>query len=211
MRRPILRNRVNAAVDKAKSEFVKNMLVTSKSNPKKFWRNIKGLIDSDVDIVDTVIFKDPITGDAVSNDMKCNFVNRFFAEIEQRVCRNEDARMFIPARKVESEFHFMPPDLCDIMIFSESIDVCTSSGIFGLNMKLCKTIIQHIPEKFRLLFSNSMFSGIFPSEWATSNVKLLPKSGDMSNPGSWRPISLTNVFPENLRKISSKTCVKIPS
>ena len=56
-----------------------------------------------------------------------------------------------------SEFHFTPPDLCDIMIFSEAIDVCTSSGIFGLNMKLCKTIIQHIPEKFRLLFSNSVF------------------------------------------------------
>ena len=53
----------------------------------------------------------------------------------------------------------------------------------------------------RMIFANSMFSGIFPAEWATSTVKLLPKAGDLSNPGNWRPISMTNVFAKILEKL----------
>ena len=75
-------------------------------------------------------------------------------------------------------------------------------------MKMCKTILCHIPEKFILLFANSMFSGIFPAEWATSNVKLLLKSGDIWNPGNWRPISLTNIFSKFLEKLVHKQLLK---
>ena len=94
------------------------------------------------------------------------------------------------------------------MIFSDTIDVSTSSGIPGINMNICKSILRNIPGKFRLIFANSMFSGIFPSEWATSNVKLLPKSGDVSNPGNWRPISLTNVFSKVLEILVHKQLLK---
>ena len=37
-----------------------------------------------------------------------------------------------------------------------------------------------------------------------SNVKLLPKSGDVSNPGNWRPISLTNIFSKIVEKLVHK-------
>ena len=200
----ILRNRVNSAVDKAKSDYVKTLLVTSRSNAKKFWRNIKCLIEEEVDIVENVTFKNPSTGENVSKENRCNFVNKFFAEIEERICSKDESRPYIAGPKVESVFQFLPPELYDIMIFSDAIDVNTSSAITGINMKLCKTIIQHIPEKFRMIFANSMFSGIFPAQWATSNVKLLPKAGDVSNPGNWRPISLTNVFSKILEKLVHK-------
>ena len=143
-----LRNRLNSAVDKAKAHYVKTLLVSSKANPKKFWRKIKSLNESDVDIVDTVTFKDPSAGDIILNDNKCNFINNYFAEIETRICNDGDERLYISGPKCDSEFHFMPPELCDIMFFSEAIDVCTSSGIPVINMNICKTTIQHIPEKF---------------------------------------------------------------
>ena len=59
----------------------------------------------------------------------------------------------------------------------------------------------HVPDKFRSIFANSLFTGIFPPEWAISTVKLLPKTGDMSNPGNWRPISMTNIFSKILGKM----------
>ena len=61
-------------------------------------------------------------------------------------------------------------------------------------MKIRKIMLIHIPDKFRSIFANSKFTGTFPQEWTIAKVKLLPKSGDLTNPGNWRPISMTNVF-----------------
>ena len=33
-----------------------------------------------------------------------------------------------------------------------------------------------------LIYVNSMYLGIFPEEWTISTVKLLPKSGGLTNP-----------------------------
>ena len=49
--------------------------------------------------------------------------------------------------------------------------------------------------------SNSMFRGIFPREWACSIVTLLPKTGDLSKPGNWRPISQTCIFAKLLERV----------
>ena len=87
------------------------------------------------------------------------------------------------------------------MLFAESIDLSCSSGINGLNTSICKIILLHVPDKIKKIYANSMFMGIFPPDWAISTVKLLPKSGDLTNPGNWRPISMTNVFSKLLEKI----------
>ena len=71
-------------------------------------------------------------------------------------------------------------------------------------MKMCKRIISIIPEKCLLLFANSMCPGIFPSEWTVFTVTLLPKTGTKTNPGNWRPISNTNIFPKILEKLVHK-------
>ena len=84
------------------------------------------------------------------------------------------------------------------------IDSDMSSCIDGLNMKMCKRLITAIPEKFCLIYANSMYYGIFPSDWAIATVTLLPKTGDKTNPGNWRPISNTNIFAKILEKLVHK-------
>ena len=80
------------------------------------------------------------------------------------------------------------------MCIVRDIDVNISSCVSGMNMKMCQCLILTIPERFLLLFTNSMFLGIFPTEWSTLKVTLLPKTGDKTNPGSLSPISNTNIF-----------------
>ena len=197
----ISRNIVNASVRKAKESFVKDLLATSRKDPKKFWRTIKSVIENEETNDISIRFKDPDTGNEIEPDQSCAFVNRFFATIADRVCNIEDARAFIPEDGIDTIFDFMPPELYEIMRFAEDIDISSSSGITGINSKICEILLLHVPEKFRLIFANSMFSGIFPAEWAIANVKLLPKNGDLSNPGNWRPISMTNIFSKLLEKL----------
>ena len=49
-----------------------------------------------------------------------------------------------------------------------------------------------------------MFYGNFLVEWNVSTVTLLPKSGDKTHPGNWRPISNTCIFSKILEKLVHK-------
>ena len=84
------------------------------------------------------------------------------------------------------------------------MDVNSSSCVKGLSMKMCKIILDSIPSKFRHLFVNSLLIGKFPSAWTGAIVTLLPKEGDKTQPGNWRPISQTVIFAKILEKIVHK-------
>ena len=98
-------------------------------------------------------------------------------------------------------FVFMPPEQYEIMYFAENIDLNSASGLPGINMKMCKSVILHIPSKIRLMCANSLFIGIFPEDRTLGTIKLLPKSGNLSNSGNWRPILLINAFSKLLEKL----------
>ena len=46
-----------------------------------------------------------------------------------------------------------------------------------------------------------MYKGQFPRKWTKAEVTLLPKSGDLTNPGNCRPISNPNIFSKILEKL----------
>ena len=197
----IARNRVNSAIDSAKIDYVKHLLTATRKDPKKFWRNIKTMLNVDNNANLENVFINPDTGKDISYEETPSFLNNYFAQIANRVCRDNFSRDYVPMDKVDSTFVFMPPEQYEIMFFAENIDLNSASGVPGINMKICKSVILHIPSKIRLLCANSLFMGIFPEDWTLATVKLLPKSGNLANPGNWRPISLTNVFSKLLEKI----------
>ena len=50
------------------------------------------------------------------------------------------------------------------------------------------------------IYCTSMTTGIFPKMWSNGTVILPPKSGDLSDPGNWRPITQTSVFAKLFEK-----------
>ena len=204
----ILRNTINAKVEKAKADYIRNLLNITKKDPKKFWRNIKDLINGEKVDTDYVTFKDPSTGLNVVDIMVPNFLNEYFANISDRVCDPMLSKPFVPSDIPPSSLFFVPPEQFEIMLHAEEIDVNSASGIDGINSSICKSIILHKPDKFRLLFANSLFTGYFPFSWTLSRVKLIPKSGDLTNPGNWRPISMTNIFSKILEKLVHSQVLK---
>ena len=203
-----LRNKVNATVERAKSDYIRNVLGATRKDPRKFWRNIKGLLNNSNDNGEHVSFKDPNNGMIIDDNQVPDFLNDFFANISSRVCDAGSARPFIPGVNVDTKFFFSPPEQYEIMLLAEDIDINSTSGIDGINATVCKGLLLHIPSKFRLLFANSMFTGYFPFSWTLSRVKLIPKGGDLSNPGNWRPISMTNIFSKLLEKLVHSQLLK---
>ena len=132
-------------------------------------------------------------------------MNKYFAEIATRT-RGSDANidpnitLNIYSNNYEG-FDLGPVDTETVLNCVEDIDVNMASCIEGINMKICKILTVNFAGKLAMLFSNSLFLGIFPREWACSIVTLLPKTGDYFNPGNWRPISQTCIFAKLLERI----------
>ena len=201
----ILRNRVNSMIDKAKAKFIKNKLYLNSKNPKKFWQCINVMIKGNVEVnIGNYTFTDPATDLPVRKDCISDFLNQFFANIAEST-RGEESVINKNVGNIYMHeypgFDFRPPTADELYVHIVNSDIDVSSCIDGINSKICKVIIQEMPDIFVKLFANSLFFGIFPRKWATSTVILLPKKGDLNIPGNWRPISQTNYFAKIFEKV----------
>ena len=188
-------------IDRSKASYIENQLHLFGRHPKKFWRIINEKIkhENPVDISD-IELKDTM-GIHIPKEHVPNFLNNFFATIAEKTSDRNKVRFEARNNDIPVLFDFEPPTAYEIDYIIKEYSDDMSSCVEGLNMKMCKRLIAIIPEKFLLIYANSMYKGLFPKEWSKSEVTLLPKSGDLTNPGNWRPISNTNIFSKILEKL----------
>ena len=67
-----------------------------------------------------------------------DFLNNFFANISERVCEQRDARPFVPGHTVGTKFVFSPPEMYEIILFAEDIDVNSAVVYMELTQKYAK-------------------------------------------------------------------------
>ena len=197
---------MNSAVDRAKANFIKLKLQQNSRNPKKFWQSIHSLIKDTTEIdLSNIIFKNVDTGDEIERENVPNFLNSYFANVAERT-RGPDNNILshVDPELYAGEypgFDLNPVTAETVYACLEDIDINMSSCIEGINMNICKILVRNFSDRWAKLFSNSLFLGIFPREWTCSIVTLLPKTGDLTNPGNWRPISQTCIFAKLLERI----------
>ena len=197
------RNKLNSAIDSAKGAFIEDSLRRNVKNPKKFWRVIKCLIDeNDHADITSCIFR-LNSGELVNKENTPDFLNEYFVNIAQRTYGDDNYRYDHQTlyNEVNTMFDFEPPALDEMYGYMQSMDVNSASCINGVNMKICKAALDAVPNIFRHLFATSLCYSTFPTEWTCAYVTLIPKNGDKTNPGNWRPISQTNIFAKILEKI----------
>ena len=158
----ILRNKVNSLVDKAKGEFIRRKLNQNSRNPKRFWQSINSLIKDKIEIdIGNIMFKDPDTGLDVDKISQPNFLNNFFANLSERT-RGPDADidpndLLVNNDVVLPGFDFEPVTIDCFCKYVNEIDLTMSSCIEGINMKMCKILLEIFMEKWAKLFNNSLF------------------------------------------------------
>ena len=84
------------------------------------------------------------------------------------------------------------------------IDLNKSSSVENISTRFCVDVIKSIPDILCCIYRTSMPTGIFPSVWSNGTVTLLPKPGDSSDPGNWRPITQTSVFAKLFERIHNR-------
>ena len=201
-----LRNKVTTLVRKAKAVYIQENLHRNRENPKKFWRLLRTTFYGEKNCSTEMIFKDPQTHETIAREDAPNFLNEYFVNIGTNL--NEPVSNSVEGPLLYRHT-FEDITLREVTKLINDIDTSKDSCLEGISSEILKSALQSIPDKLLLLFERSLKSGVFPRKWARGFVNILPKSGDLTNPGNWRPITQTCIPAKLLEKVIQTRLLKI--
>ena len=204
------RNVVNSLIESAKRNYISTSLSNNMSCPKKFWRQINTLLKEKASNINQTSLIDPVTKLDIPKGNEANFLNGYYCNISERLGMAQNVNLAYPDdnplnvyARIDSVFNIMddPPTIEDVNIYVNDIDLSKSSSVDGISTNICKDLLQLVPNYFLSIYIKSFQTGIFPKRWAHGVITVIPKSGNLSDPSNWRPITQTPIFAKIFEKI----------
>ena len=191
----MLRDRINVMSKFAQDNYMVEKLETLADNPTKFWRELNTLLGRSNDIKPEITLKHHTTGQDIRGDKVAGYINQYFSEVGNLLFEGLGS-----APRVSKDIrpscasHPVTPDtmiMCgEVLALVKKIETHKSSGIDNISALVLKDALIILAPQLTAIINLSLHSIKFPSAWATAKVVPLPKSGDLSHIGNWRPISL---------------------
>ena len=197
------RNKLNHLIRKAERKYYQDMLLENKSNLKKSWQILKGIINkrkyrSAVQEFDSngTIIKD---GEQIANKF-----NKFFVNVGSNLSRaipksNNDPRNFFQHTTYWC-FCVMPVNDEEVVkIISSFKD--SSAGWDELKPGIIKNIKGCIAMPLAHICNLSFKRGVFPMQLKIANVVPIYKTGNEHVFSNYRPVSVLQVFSKLLERL----------
>ena len=93
------------------------------------------------------------------------------------------------------------PTVDEFLTYATDVSLNKGSCVDGISTLICKDLMLQIPNRIVHIYSTYIKSGIFPEIWSKGVITVIPKSGKLSDPTNWRPITQTSIFAKIFEKI----------
>lgn len=190
------RNKVNNLVKKAKSQYHQKELNESASNPEKFWKKIKSIfpVKNKESCSKSFLVNDNLTSDpdTIANGF-CSFFTNIANKIKSKAIMLKDFVWSKPNKrlpKTYNTFHIKPVTTSEVNILLRKLHKNKSCGIDELPPRFLKDIAPVIAEPLTHIINVSFKTGIIPTDWKTSKITPVFKSGSKQSMDNYRPISI---------------------
>ena len=198
------RNQANNAIKQAKKRYFSDNLKVSKGNPRKTWNLINELTSRNTS-KSTNILEIQVDNRTISSpgDMAEAF-NDHFTNIGQVLAQE------VPSAEVNPEFylshtdkafHLKTPSLDVVFNLLRNIDEKKATGLDMIPSKLLKMAASIVTPSLTAIFTKSIITGIYPTEWKMARVTPVFKKGEKSDLNNYRPISVIPVVSNVFEKI----------
>jgi hypothetical protein len=194
-----VQNEATSMIRKAKREFEKKLAASAKKNPKAFYQylNSKCKVQSKVGPL-----KDTSGNVHTDDSIQAGLLNKKFVE---SFTREDLSSLPTPIQKFDPA---LGPPLSSIHVevekVKEKIDCLNpnkSCGPDGLRARTLRELSAELSEPITIIFNKCLNEGVVPDDWKLSNVTGIFKKGDKTDPGNYRPISLTCIICRILESI----------
>lgn len=122
----------------------------------------------------------------------CEILNNYF----KSVFVEEDSLAELPSfepRPFNSTLSSITFDTVDIQFRLSKLDPHKAPGVDHLHSHVLSKCHAAFALPLTLIFNKSLKSGVIPEKWRMANVTPLHKKWSRSDPGNYRPVSLTSV------------------
>ena len=181
------RSLVNDERHNAKRTKEHTMAKDIKKNPKAFFKYVSAKSKPKENISN--LLKE--NGSLTTNDKeKCDTLNDFFSsvftkeDINNLPDFNNKTNVTIPNIDITKE------DVTDAL---NKLNISKSPGPDLIHPRILRELAVELGDPLKRLFDKSVTDGKLPTKWKLAEVRPIFKKGNKSQPGNYRPVSLTSV------------------
>jgi len=199
-----LRNQVTKAVYFSKKKHEKGVAQGAKLNPKSFWGYVKEKTKSRSGVSDLI----NTNGDSVTEDSeKAELLNSFFTSV---FTREADGTLPLFEDRVDPENYVTNVTLTPEIVLKHlnALNPSKSCGPDDCHPMLLKQCASVLCTPLHTIYCKSLEHGILPMDWKVANVSCIFKKGKRSDPGNYRPVSLTSIVCKVLEKCVRQTLLE---
>lgn len=191
------RNRLSKLLKKSKHDYYRNNIKDNQSDMKKIYQIISDATNEkskhsseSIQIMadNDIAFRD--------NKEMSNYCNNYFINVGINMLTNiKKPANFANNLRINKNSMFLTPVTdSELIKHISTLKNNGAPGKDGITAKIIKTIHMHILEPLKHIINLSFQTGIVPTQFKTSIVTPIHKSGDKSKIKNYRPISLINNF-----------------
>ena len=198
------RNHTNNEIKKVKRKYFTENLKSNISNPQKTWKLINELNSRHPNKVKNIpeikVREQTITEPSeIAEEL-----NLHFSSIGGRLAFE------IPSSNVEPEFYLEPtksifslkaPTVDVVRKLLSKLNESKAAGLDNIPNKLLKMAGDIVAPSLTQIFTKSISTGVFPTEWKLARVSPIFKKGKRDDPNNYRPISIIPTVAKIFEKI----------
>jgi hypothetical protein len=188
-----MRNQVKGLVRKIKANMEKEIAKNAKKNPKKFWQYANSKRKTKSGISELKYKKENGEDNKTSTDKeKAEVLAIFFSSVFTNEPDGEIPN--IEPITIEHDCLEIFFQEKEVMKLLQDLNVNKSPCPDGLHPKMLKELSEALVKPLTIIYNTSLSLGTVPDSWKEGNITALFKKGDKSNPGNYRPVSLSSVI-----------------
>lgn len=193
-----LRNKCNNLRNKLKKNYCNDAIVNNVHDSKTLWKTIKKIIPSSSK---SNVLPNVNSTDDVNFKCTADKFNKYFTSIGNELGKKFDNDVNVRCTcnsvcsdQCNSKFQFQ--DISSKFVLNQiySMQNDKSTGLDQFNVKLLKLAAPYISNSLAFICNLSLRNGTFPDLWKKAKVTPIYKSGDKSDVGNYRPISVLPIL-----------------